>query len=66
MNMYAFLLTTIAGLSTMIGTIFIFTKNKNTDSIIVSALSFAAGVMICVSLTDANICSSGNNYFNDY
>ena len=65
MNMYAFLLTTIAGLSTMIGTIFIFTKNKNTDSIIVSALSFAAGVMICVSLT-ANICSSGNNYFNDY
>lgn len=52
MNMYAFLLTTIAGLSTMIGTIFIFTKPKNTDNIIVSAISFAAGVMICVSLTD--------------
>lgn len=50
--MYAFLLTTIAGLSTMIGTAFIFIKSKNTDNIIVSALSFAAGVMVCVSLID--------------
>lgn len=52
MNIYAFLLTTIAGLSTMIGTIFIFIKRKNIENIIVTALSFAAGVMICVSITD--------------
>lgn len=52
MNIYAFLLTTMAGLSTMIGTIFIFIKKNNTENIIVSSLSFAAGVMICVSITD--------------
>lgn len=52
MNMYAFLLTTIAGLSTTIGTIFIFINSKNIDNIIVSALSFAAGVMVCVLLID--------------
>lgn len=52
MNIYAFLLTTIAGLSTMVGTIFIFIKIKNTENIIISALSFAAGVMVCVSITD--------------
>lgn len=46
-----FILTIIAGLSTMIGTIPIFLKNK-TDNIIISSLSFAAGVMLCVSLTD--------------
>ena len=46
-----FILTIIAGLSTMIGTIPIFLKNK-TDNIIILSLSFAAGVMLCVSLTD--------------
>lgn len=51
-NIYAFLLPIIAGLSTMIGTIFIFFKFKNTNNIILSSLSFAAGVMITVSLTD--------------
>lgn len=48
---YGFLLTIFAGLSTMLGTIFIFTKKK-TDKIIVGSLSFAAGVMITVSITD--------------
>ena len=52
MNIYAFLLTCIAGLSTMIGTIFIFYKSKNTENIITTALSFAAGVMLCVSIID--------------
>jgi len=47
----AFLLTIIAGFSTMIGTIFIFYKNKN-NKILISSLGFAAGVMITVSLTD--------------
>ena len=48
---YAFLITTLAGLSTMIGSIIIFYKKK-TDNIIVSSLAFASGVMICVSITD--------------
>ena len=49
---YAFLLTVLAGLSTMLGTIFIFIKKKDTNKIVLSSLSFAAGVMICVSITD--------------
>lgn len=48
---YAFLITTLAGLSTMIGSLLIFYKRKTTN-IITSSLAFAAGVMICVSLTD--------------
>ena len=51
MNNKAFILTTLAGLSTLIGTIPIFIKNK-TNKIIISSLSFAAGVMITVSITD--------------
>ncbi len=49
--MYAFLITTLAGLSTVIGSLLIFTKRKTTN-IICCSLSFAAGVMVCVSLTD--------------
>lgn len=48
----AFLLTTLAGLSTMLGTIPIFIKLKNESKIIAGSLAFAAGVMICVSVTD--------------
>lgn len=51
-NIYAFILPLIAGLSTMIGTVLIFFKFKNTHKIILSSLAFAAGVMIMVSLTD--------------
>lgn len=51
MNIYAFILTTIAGLSTLLGTIPIFI-NKKTNKIIISSLSFAAGVMITISLID--------------
>lgn len=47
---FAFILTIIAGLSTMLGTIFIL-KKKN-ENIIVASLAFAAGVMFAVSLTD--------------
>ena len=46
-----FILTILAGLSTMIGTIIIFFKKK-TNNILISSLGFAAGVMLCVSLTD--------------
>ena len=48
---YAFLITTLAGLSTMIGSLIIFYKKKTTN-IITSSLAFASGVMICVSITD--------------
>lgn len=48
----AFLLTTIAGLSTLLGTIPIFIKFKNINKIIAGSLSFASGVMLCVSITD--------------
>lgn len=48
----AFLLTSLAGLSTMIGVIPIFIKLKNKNKIIASSLSFASGVMLCVSIID--------------
>ena len=48
----AFLLTFIAGFSTMIGVLVIFIKKKNHDKIIMASLAFAAGVMITVSVTD--------------
>lgn len=47
-----FLLTTIAGLSTMIGTFLIFISKKKSKLIILASLSFAAAVMMTVSFTD--------------
>ena len=62
---YSFLLTTIAGLSTMIGSLLIFfTKNKS-KSIIIAALAFASAVMLTVSFTDL-IPESINLLFNEY
>lgn len=49
---FAFLLTILAGFSTMIGTLVIFIKKGNHDKIVLSSLAFAGGVMICVSITD--------------
>lgn len=49
---YSFLITTFAGLSTMLGAILIFFKFKNKDTIICTSLSFAAGVMLTISITD--------------
>ena len=49
---FAFLLTIMAGLSTMIGTFVIFINKGNHDKIILSSLSFASGVMITVSIID--------------
>jgi len=48
----AFFITSIAGFATMLGTIPIFVKLKNESKIIAGSLAFAAGVMICVSVTD--------------
>ena len=49
--LYSFLISSLAGLSTMIGTILIF-FNKTSNKILVGSLSFASGVMITVSITD--------------
>lgn len=64
----AFFLTTLAGLSTMIGIIPIFIKITNKDKIIASSLAFASGVMLCVSITDLipESITMLNNYFNGF
>ncbi len=65
---YAFILSFLAGISTVVGAFIIFfDKNKNSKIVTVS-LSFAAGVMICVSLTDLlpnsfNMILNSNNSF---
>lgn len=46
------ILTTISGLSTMLGSIIIFTSKKVNNTILISALSFAASIMLGVSITD--------------
>ena len=47
---YSFLITSIAGISTIIGILPIFFNTKNKDKIINFSLSFSSGVMISVSL----------------
>ena len=49
---YSFFLTILAGLSTVVGTSIIFFKFKNIQKVIISSLSFASGVMVCISLLD--------------
>lgn len=51
-TIFSFLLTTVAGLSTLIGSIIIFLNKKYSKKIIITSLSFASSVMIFVSLTD--------------
>jgi len=48
----AFFLSTLAGLSTMLGTIIIFVNKKRTNGFIAGALAFASSVMFCLSLFD--------------
>lgn len=50
-NMYAFLLSSIAGFSTLIGFLFIFIKKDRVD-VISKALGFASGVMLTISIID--------------
>lgn len=49
---YAFLISTIAGLSTMLGCLFIFIRVKNINSFLSISLSFSAMVMILISIFD--------------
>ncbi len=50
--LFAFICSTLAGLSTLLGGIIIFFNKKENQKIIATALAFAAGVMITVSITD--------------
>ena len=47
----AFVLTFLAGISTLIGTIFIFYKG-NINKLVMCTIAFASGVMFCVSIID--------------
>lgn len=51
-TLFSFMLTIIAGFSTMIGMFAIFINKKKHNKIILSSLSFASGVMITVSIID--------------
>lgn len=51
MNLYAFLLSFLASISTIIGFFVIFIK-KDKSNIISLSLGLASGVMLCVSITD--------------
>ena len=67
--LYPLILTSLAGLATLIGIIPIFVKIKNKDYIIASACAFASGVMICISIFDLipesirYLSSSFNSFF---
>lgn len=49
---FSFLISSIAGLSTLIGSLIIFIKSNNKDKIILASLAFAASVMLSISLID--------------
>lgn len=51
-TLYAFILSFLAGISTVIGAFIIFFDKNRNSKIVTISLSFASGVMICVSLTD--------------
>ena len=48
---FSFLISSLAGFSTLLGLIPCFIKNKNKDGVIAFSLAFSAGVMIAISLT---------------
>jgi len=61
----SFIISTMAGLSTMIGSVFAFIKVKNINNMINTALSFASGVMLTVSMTDL-LPESFNSLLQEY
>lgn len=48
----SFIITSLAGFSTLVGALLIFFKAKKENIIIASSLAFASGVMLSVSITD--------------
>lgn len=61
----SFIISGLAGLSTMIGSIFAFIKVKNISNMINMALSFASGVMLTVSISDL-LPESFNSLIKEY
>lgn len=61
----SFIITFIAGISTLIGGFIPFLKFKNEEKIILSSLAFAAGIMTSISILDL-LPSSFNYLFNGY
>ena len=61
----AFLISTIAGLSTLLGSLFIFFKTKNINKFISLSLAFSSIVMIIISVFDL-IPASFYNLLNKY
>lgn len=51
-TLYAFILSFIASISTLIGAFIIFFDKNKENRLVVISLSFASGVMICVSIFD--------------
>ena len=49
---YSFIVSALAGLSTLFGSILIFFNFRNTSKVILRSLSFASGVMICICIID--------------
>ena len=47
---YSFIITFLAGLSTLIGSLFIFLKTNNKNKVIVSSLSLSSSVMLFISI----------------
>ena len=51
-NLYAFILSFLASIATFIGALFVFIKTNDSKKIVITSLSFAAGVMFFVSFFD--------------
>lgn len=60
----ALLLSTLAGFSTMIGTVIIFFSSRKNEKLISASLGFAGGVMISVSFME--LLPSAFSYFNSF
>lgn len=58
--MFSFIITFIAGISTLIGGFIPFLKIKNQERIILCSLAFAAGIMVSISILD--LLPSSFNY----
>lgn len=70
-TLYTFILSFIAGMSTLLGAFIIYFDNKKSSKIITGSLSFAAGIMITVSITDLlpnsyNMILNSNNFFSKF
>ena len=58
---FSFIITTLAGLSTLLGFLFIFI-NKDKEKLLTASISFAAGIMVTISFID--LIPSAYSYLN--